>query len=132
MTKDYINEAIKLATEKGGYKPYTWMTEKSVLVREERTGYHLWLFKDGGLNAPAIFSEILIDPLFWQALGRALGWTEIDVYNSDASHDGDWDRLMQNEWQYHAHRWLDSHFEGQQSEQDFWESLIKQKCIITI
>lgn len=126
MTKDYMNEAIKLAIEKGGYKPYTWMTEKSVLVREEYTGYHLWLFKDGGLNAPAIFSEILIDPLFWQALSKALGWSdgteELSTLIKKAKRVNKCVWQIQS-WQYHAHRWLDAHFEG--TEEEFWESLIK-------
>jgi hypothetical protein len=47
-----MNEVIKLAIEKGGYK-----TQPS---------YDLF---------PATSEPyILLDPLFWQALGRALGW----------------------------------------------------------
>lgn len=53
-----MNEAIKLAIEKGGYEGYKLIGNTFVQ------------------NNPYIQSlkEITLDPLFWQALGKALGW----------------------------------------------------------
>lgn len=55
-----MNEAIFLAIEKGGYK-------LPDLARQFN-----WQLMFG---IPAFTAAFTLDPLFWQALGRALGWT---------------------------------------------------------
>lgn len=50
-----MNEAIKLAIEKGGYIPFS----DELACWEDHTA---------------------LDPLFWQALGKALGWDEGKFY----------------------------------------------------
>lgn len=32
-------------------------------------------------------SSILLDPLFWQCLGKSLGWNEVEIYMSDYEND---------------------------------------------
>jgi len=64
----YIEQAIKEAVEKGGY----------------HEGYHLAHFGDfgdvlfaadkGARSIAVVVAEILLDPSFWQALGKARGW----------------------------------------------------------
>lgn len=61
-----MNEAIKLAIEKGGY-PAQW---------DELYGQAVFSDNDGGYFANNY--KMVLDPLFWQALGKALGWGEID------------------------------------------------------
>jgi hypothetical protein len=66
----YIEQAIKEAVEKGGY----------------HEGYHLAHFGDfgdvlfaadkGARSIAVVVAEILLDPSFWQALGKARGWKE--------------------------------------------------------
>jgi hypothetical protein len=57
-----MNEAIKLAIEKGGWKPEVL----GLLITKQ-------------LNHPEDYIEkdwAVLQPLFWQALGKALGWKE--------------------------------------------------------
>ena len=89
---NYFNNAIKLAIEKGGYKG---------LIK----------FADYGEE---LKNKAVLDPLFWQALGKALGWEEkvnrIDTYSEV------W------EWKYQAHQYLHAKFNG--TEEKFWKELI--------
>lgn len=58
-----MNEAIKLAIEKGGYdKPY---------IKVVNDG--LYTFGDK-FHKNELENLCVLDPLFWQALGKALGW----------------------------------------------------------
>lgn len=58
----YIEQAIKEAVEKGGYKNPMPMEG----MGREMTG----------LERQALQNYCLLDPLFWQALGKARGWGE--------------------------------------------------------
>jgi hypothetical protein len=63
-----VNEAIKLAIEKGGYKN----TEKWLPDERQRVYEYLceqWAF-------------IALDPLFWHALGKALGNKDVMMCDS--------------------------------------------------
>lgn len=55
-------DAIKLAIEKGGYLWQGWVNEW-YRMKSPATG-----FKNININC------IMLDPKFWQALGKALGW----------------------------------------------------------
>ncbi len=64
---------------------------KSVVIKAISGG-----FKDPTPNGNIY--KITQDPLFWQALGKALGWFEwagTDEFNNDP------------QWQYHAHQYFD-------------------------
>lgn len=60
-----MNEAIKLAIEKGGYVP-KWLLNGIELDKEAS--------KRLMTSGKAMAALIAQDPLFWQALGKALGW----------------------------------------------------------
>ncbi|MCK9369528.1 hypothetical protein M0R04_06445 [Candidatus Dojkabacteria bacterium] len=60
-----MNEAIKLAIEKGGYDKER--------MKYPIAEYNMYLDE---LIAP-------LDPLFWQALGKALGWAECEPWWND-------------------------------------------------
>lgn len=75
-------------------------------------------------------AETFTDPLFWQALGKALAWNDYDEVDDNfvVNGVGMTHRLNQTPiplWQYHAHRWLDAHFEGK--EDQFWKDLLQTK-----
>jgi len=101
----YMDEAILLAV-KNGY-PEQWAL-------------------DGG--------DDTISPLFWQALGRALGWenyrcvfcaTKSDTNLNSSTHcdNGYWHgmKAWQNVWLYHWHRYIDWLAEGKPADEFFKE-----------
>ena len=68
----YTQQAIQLAIEKGGYKP-AYGEDMVYLDSEPEDG--LRYRKLVGTNLIPE-SRIFHDPLFWQALGKALGWEQ--------------------------------------------------------
>lgn len=56
MTQD----AIKLAIEKGGYHDHVFVIENGQVLSKEHNGKF----------------KVLLDPAFWQALGKALQWED--------------------------------------------------------
>jgi hypothetical protein len=92
--------AIKLAIEKGGYDKDI---ANSNQFSRERTE-----------------AEIILDPLFWQALGKALGWGEnAGIKSSDI--ENTW--LPLSGWKYHAHQYFDLVLTGGDVEK-FWKELL--------
>jgi hypothetical protein len=75
-----MTEAIKLAIEKGGYDPHKYgKTVKELreypdigFVVEYEDGYKI----SSGFPIANIQVVTVLDPLFWQALGKALGWID--------------------------------------------------------
>lgn len=68
----------------------------------------------GGVQVDREISEIFLDRLFWQALGKSRGWARLAPY----------ELVNKNipEWHYHWHRFIDALAEGQTAE-DFFKSL---------
>ncbi len=105
-----METAIKKAIE-GGWKP----------IKD-------WHFVDETMfDIPNIIwtrEIVLLDPLFWQALGKAEGWQERFVspkvsehYKNDSGYA---------EWQYHWHRFIDHMVEGK-SVDEFFEKLLTKE-----
>lgn len=96
-----MNEAIKLAIEKGGYvMPY---------------GSHIEL--------DTVSTNIILDPLFWQALGKALGWSPGTIWRRIEMSDV---KLMQVEaegWLVKALTYYELLLTGRDTEK-FWEELL--------
>lgn len=86
-----MNKAIKLAIEKGGY----------YLVGASADGNH-WSAYD---------NDIVLNPLFWQALGRALGWEKR------------WSDTSISVWRYEAQEWFHIKMSGG-DEEKFWQELL--------
>lgn len=63
-----MNEAIKLAIRKGGYR-FAFSNKKESLDYSDYVGS----------PEETSYDEIVLDPLFWQALGKALGWDETNM-----------------------------------------------------
>lgn len=89
-----MNEAIKLAIEKGGYKVRVWRDTHEV--------------------------QILLDPLFWQALGKALGWGVVDHYYGEPVVDADLEKM----WLQYALLYMEIKLTGG-DEEKFWKELLK-------
>lgn len=73
-----------------------------------------------------------LDPTFWQALGKALGWKAEVCFicgeklpcwcdRSDIAYDGD-EKIP--EWKFHAHRFYDKVLQSEDTS-NFWEELLK-------
>lgn len=105
MTKEVgMSEAIKLAIEKGGYgldKP------REVSEAFLQSQYKNW-------------EAVVLDPLFWQALGKALGWEHPTVARSK---DG---FVMYSGWLKYWHRFIDWLAE-EKNPDDFFINLMKGK-----
>ncbi len=116
-----MNEAIQLAIEKGGY-----ITPLKKLGLEATT-------------LEPIYPQIIIDPLFWQALGKALGWkiytcSRHAVYPTDDKNqkwclctdpDTEWAKSpdWKLSWQYYAHQYFELALTGGDKEK-FWKDLL--------
>lgn len=106
-----MNEAIKLAIEKGGYEFRNYLNNEDA---------HLMSlpFKE--------VESIILDPLFWQSLGKALGWGQKDklftfAYSDNSTsiaHSG-----FRDEWQFHAHQYFDIKMTNG-NEEEFWKGLL--------
>jgi len=121
-----MNEAIKLAIEKGGYPPFELSYE------QRKRGYS------------AQGDALTLDPLFWQALGKALGWKKyvwLSYPNYHYGHHSNVDFTDDEEWgppteftdtpfatryitsQYYAHQYFDLVLTGGDTEK-FWKELL--------
>lgn len=87
----YIEQAIREAIEKGGYV--------------ENSGIPL---SNGDIFRA--YEVTVLDPLFWQALGKARGWGDDPKYG------------VYTEWRIHWHRFIDHLAEGKPAE-DFFKDL---------
>ena len=86
-------------------------------VNKTTASFHVWLGSEketvGVVSCP--LSAIALDPTFWQALGKALGWGD--------SHS---DALGRAEWRLNAWRFYDLIFSGGDTEK-FWQELLANK-----
>lgn len=71
----YLEQAIKDAVEKGGYD-----------IENIRFNGQLMYPDALSSRGEKPVSALLLDPAFWQALGRARGWDESKFYSYDGVH----------------------------------------------
>ena len=69
-----IQAALNTATE-GGYHIYG-SDGMDTLYEGANSAYSVWTRKDNESSFLVSVEETFLDPRFWQALGRALGWSE--------------------------------------------------------
>lgn len=99
-----IEDAIRSAREKG-YKDYS---------------------ETSGSYTKKYHSDILLDPLFWQTLGKAKGWNTYKThtgsgYPMSAGDPPSWKRYKP-EWLYNQHRFID-HLAEKKSAEEFFATL---------
>ena len=105
--KTAIEKAIKLSIE-GGYKPY--------------------VIESSGLQSYYESYKIFLDPLFWQALGKAMGWEKYD--DNKCPHNGmcglrcEGSKIIVPGWMSRWHRFIDALASGQSAE-SFFKELLK-------
>ncbi|HLL74195.1 MAG TPA: hypothetical protein VK421_02945 [Pyrinomonadaceae bacterium] len=102
-----MNEAIKLGIEKGGY--YTApLEEQEYDIKDEQLFWYGPEYPEEG-STIYTFAEIVLGPLFWQSLGKALGWP-------DETHNGEY-------WQVIAHDYFQLVLTGGDTEA-FWRNIL--------
>lgn len=115
-----MEKAIKLAIE-GGYK---WKKSSNFRINGQEI---IWRNEAGSWIEQLLREQLLLDPLFWQALGKSLGWEEHgDEYrlkgymkmHKDGSVTSDL-RSVWEGWQYAWHRFIDHLAEGKDAESFF-------------
>ena len=108
-----IQQAIEKAIE-GGYIPFGGEYGKS---KRFLNGWHLnteekciqWgVAGQDDCDFQLPLSDIFLDPLFWQSLGKAMGW--------------DKNKYIIGNWKAHWHRFIDHLVEGKEAE-SFFEKL---------
>lgn len=128
-----IKQAIQKAIE-GGFMigdkvvkdpKYGWIISWSVAKDKESggIGHGMTLLHE---------SDFFLDPLFWQALGKSLGWKGEHFYMTfEKQDDDDIDNPEKEEtkhfeplWLYHWHRFID-HLASGKSADSFFEELLK-------
>jgi hypothetical protein len=113
-----IQDAIDKASE-GGYhiKGADGVdTDYSGASRE----YSAWTRQDNKSSFMVAVEETFLDPQFWQALGRALGWNHamMTVHEVENGRPTVVTRAGQH-WRYHWHRFVDCLAEGKTPEDYF-------------
>lgn len=91
------------------------MIPKEIISKAVRGG---WQPPNLELQHEAVF---VLDPAFWQALGKALGWWD-DIGQIPSKMPKR--RIDQDPWNYHAHRFYDLILTGGDTEK-FWADLLK-------
>lgn len=135
-----MNEAIKLAIEKGGYEPFKSFHMEYCKQVHYMDG-QLVVEPGAGGTATRLYLAITQDPAFWQALGRALGWGKhvgefVPGKMYETNSQWEWD-IVQHPWQhkieegtekwlYHALRYFELVL-TQGDTEAFWKDLLKEK-----
>jgi hypothetical protein len=108
-----IEEALKKATA-GGYHIYG-SDGMDTYYEGASNAYSAWTRKDNASTFVIAVEETFLDPAFWQALGKAVGWSEeteaVVRY-----------RVTEPAWQSYWHRFIDYLAEGNTAE-SFFEQL---------
>ena len=124
-----IEEAIKLAIEGGYREKHIWGIEDNFYILIDDLGQR---------NGKLSIEQIILDSLFWQALGKVRGWDSKHIgYFPDKEciyfsckncqamkGTASWDRPCPeaNDWLPNALHYFETHLSGG-SEEEFWQNL---------
>lgn len=121
-----LQQAIQKAIE-GGYEPQ----DKIFSIRKDDSQYSFRQIlvntepetTNGGIALPFWGYEkmLFLDPLFWQALGKSLGWNPENSIHYLESLGISQDGLCCPDWLYHWHRFIDKLASGRTIEEFFQE-----------
>lgn len=115
-----MNEAIKLAIEAGYKASFTYLD------------YIFGKMGNIDMNNRELFG-VFLDPLFWQALGKALNWNMGDsnkaTWNTMTEHYAKYMIVFENTPIYHWHRFIDWVAEGKNMD-EFFKELMKSKNLV--
>ncbi len=113
-----IEEAMQKATE-GGYHIYG-SDGMDTSYDGANSEYSVWTRKDNESSFIIPIEETFLDPKFWQALGRALGWSEAcDLAISCRHGEEEYQSCRGYYWMYQWHRFIQAIADGHTSEAFF-------------
>ncbi len=133
-----IQDAIEKAIE-GGYEPFFSAKYNELQIKEAMINGGDFMV-DVGLGMPyrRDINSILLDPLFWQALGKAEGWhneewttcrngCQVDGQGEGCHHDLNREGHYRKPfWHYQWRKFIDHLAEGKDID-SFFESLLSNK-----
>lgn len=104
--------------------------EKAIKKAKE-VGYKDWTLSNVGIICKNTH-EIILDPLFWKALGKQQGWDEkyctsgcgCEYPNGSGAHERDCVWAGKNEWKENMHSFIDHVAEGGLVE-TFFDDILK-------
>jgi hypothetical protein len=74
-----LERAIKDAAELGDFGPREFRPYAKIELGEQAyPATHVWFQSEDGEECGFPISQILLDPTFWQALGKARGWGNLE------------------------------------------------------
>lgn len=115
-----MEQAIKKAIE-GGYN--AWNSPNVVVYEESDTHYSENWVSIGSFDVHRM--ELLLDPLFWQALGKQQGWWErVGKFGINLDMMVTTEDNSQYGWLHYWHRFIDHIAEGGDID-EFFNKLIK-------
>jgi hypothetical protein len=128
-----MNEVIKLAIEKGGYKEKDYGIEVLVSVKSpykhdgmtpSSSSHHAYRVGAGIMLKFLYPYFITSDPLFWRSLGKALGWNKLDKERIEqAQRDFGYSLIEDPTWLKQALRYQKLVLIGSSTER-FWKDLL--------
>lgn len=134
-------EAIKLATQ-GGWKFGTWRTNKKEYVFDDIRGVFSdpnfpvdWVRFEASQDAKEgrfiehvdiSTANLVLDPTFWEALGKSLGWEQEDqnTHRLIQLSGSTYFPVGMRQWYKNAHRFYDLILQGIDTV-EFWRELLK-------
>jgi len=113
-----VQEALDTAVE-GGYHIYG-SDGMDTDYRGANSEYSMWTRKDNESSFIVPTEEAFLDPKFWQALGRALGWSEACDLAITCAHGHEECRQYHGYyWMFHWHRFIQTLADGNSPEAFF-------------
>ena len=109
-----LNEAIKIAVENGWkiFKGHQVAAVRFINSGDKRLAEIVEEHNGGSSLTTFSYDEFFLDPLFWQSLGRGMGWVTRE--NIDGGPE-----IGIEEWKLHWHRFIDALAEGETAEEFF-------------
>lgn len=124
-----METAIKKAIEEGYYvKPLLGTrgkqrVESGKIVTVAKKSADGWESTEYERLEDVNIHKLLLDPLFWQCLGKALGWNDYSERRKMWAPEST-SHLLEDGWKHQWHRFIDHLAEGKHAE-SFFSNLVK-------
>jgi hypothetical protein len=125
-----IQEAMNKAVE-GGYHIHG-SDGMDTYYEGATNDYAAWTRKDNESSFLVPMEETFLDPRFWQALGRTLGWSEVcDLLITCSCRDAECQCCRGYYWMYQWHCFIQALAHGNTPE-DFFAPLPSSRCVSVV
>lgn len=121
-----IKKAIQLATSNGySYKGFEFAGANDGIETEggkpTLNGWSVWTMPNKSSTTLSHY-QLVLDPLFWQALGRGLEWSDVIYFlKCPCCGDTPGDEPRMFSWKYQMHRFIDHLADGKDADSFFAE-----------